>query len=61
MSQLKLIAVRENLKLYTQTSQNKSQIVESFDKISKTQMWSLYQGFSYLGGKFSHVEGKPSI
>ena len=24
-------------------------------------MWSWYQGFSYLGGKFSQVEGKPGI
>ena len=24
-------------------------------------MWSGYQGFSHLGGTFSHVEGKPSV
>ena len=24
-------------------------------------MWSSYQGFSDLGGKFSHVEGKPGV
>ena len=24
-------------------------------------MWCLYQGLSYLGGKFSHLEGKPSV
>ena len=40
MSQLKLIAVEENLKLFAQTSLSKSRIVESFDKISKTQLWS---------------------
>ena len=36
-------------------------MVESFDKIKKTQMWSRYQGLSRLGGKFSHVEEKSSV
>ena len=24
-------------------------------------MWSWYQGLSYLGGKFSYLEGTPSV
>ena len=36
-------------------------IVQSFDKINKTQMWSWYPGLSYLGSQFSHLERKPSV
>ena len=36
-------------------------MVESFDKINKTQMWSGYPGLSYLGRKFYLLEGKPSV